>query len=34
MIGMISHVTELKQEIEEQLVVTKGRDGSHAVWNR
>lgn len=34
MIGIISHVTELKQEMEEQLVITKGRDGSHAVWNR
>ncbi len=33
LIGMISHVTELKQEVEEQLVVTKDRDGSHAVWN-
>ena len=33
MIGIISHVTELKQEMEEQLVVTKERDGSHAVWN-
>ncbi len=34
MIGIISHVTELKQEMEEQLVITKGRDGSHAVWSR
>ena len=33
LIGIISHVTELKQEMEEQLVITKGRDGSHAVWN-
>lgn len=32
MIGMISHVTELKQEIEEQLLVTKDRQGSHARW--
>lgn len=33
LIGMISHVTELKQEVEEQLVVTKDREGSRAVWS-
>ena len=32
MIGMISHVTELKQEIEEQLVISKDQNGSCAVW--
>ncbi|MCD8330496.1 MAG: DNA repair protein, partial [Lachnospiraceae bacterium] len=32
LIGIISHVSELKQEIEDQLLVTKGEDGSHAVW--
>ena len=33
MIGMISHVTELKQELDEQLIITKDRFGSHAKWN-
>lgn len=32
MIGMISHVTELKQEIENQLIVTKDEEGSHLKW--
>lgn len=32
MIGMISHVSELKQEIDEQLLVTKDRKGSHVSW--
>lgn len=32
MIGIISHVTELKQEIEDQLIVEKGADGSHVRW--
>ena len=32
MIGMISHVTELKQEIDEQLLVTKDQKGSHVSW--
>jgi exonuclease SbcC len=32
MIGIISHVTELKQEIDSQLVVTKNENGSTAVW--
>jgi exonuclease SbcC len=32
MIGIISHVTELKQEIDSQLVVTKTENGSSAVW--
>ncbi len=33
LIGIISHVSELKQEIDEQLVVTKDEvSGSHAQW--
>lgn len=33
LIGIISHVTELKQEIENQLIVTKDRNGSHVRWS-
>ena len=32
MIGLISHVTELKQEIEDQLLVSRDEDGSHVRW--
>ena len=32
LIGIISHVTELKQEIEDQLLVTRDEEGSHARW--
>ena len=32
LIGFISHVTELKQEIEDQLIVTKDDQGSHTRW--
>lgn len=32
MIGMISHVTELKQEVDEQLLITKDQEGSHIRW--
>ena len=32
LIGIISHVTELKQEIEDQLLVTKDEKGSHVRW--
>ena len=32
LIGIISHVTELKQEIDDQLVVTKDEAGSHVRW--
>lgn len=32
LIGIISHVTELKQEIDDMLVVTKDDNGSHAAW--
>ena len=30
--GIISHVTELKQEIEDQLLVSKDEKGSHVKW--
>lgn len=32
MVGIISHVSELKQEIEDQLIVTKDEHGSHIRW--
>lgn len=32
LIGIISHVTELKQEIEDQLIVSKDGNGSHVKW--
>ena len=32
LIGIISHVTELKTEIEDQLIVTKDEEGSHVRW--
>lgn len=32
LIGIISHVTELKQEIEDQLIVSKDDEGSHIKW--
>lgn len=32
LIGIISHVTELKQEIEDQLLVSKDEEGSHVKW--
>ena len=32
LIGMISHVTELKQEIEDQLIVSRDENGSHVRW--
>ncbi len=32
LIGIISHVTELKQEIEDQLIVAKGEEGSYVRW--
>lgn len=32
MIGIISHVTELKESIDRQLVVTKTKKGSHVRW--
>ena len=32
LIGIISHVSELKQEIEDQLLVSKDENGSHVRW--
>lgn len=32
LVGIISHVTELKQEIENQLLVSRDENGSHAKW--
>lgn len=32
LVGLISHVTELKQEIEDQLIVTRGEEGSMVRW--
>ena len=32
MIGIISHVTELQQEMEDQLLVTRDEEGSHVQW--
>lgn len=32
LVGIISHVNELKEQIEKQLVVTKGKQGSQAEW--
>ncbi|MBD5561033.1 MAG: SMC family ATPase [Clostridia bacterium] len=32
LVGIISHVTELKNEIDRQLIVTKNASGSHARW--
>ena len=32
LIGIISHVTELKQEIDDQLIVTKDEEGSKVKW--
>lgn len=32
LIGIISHVTELKQDIEDQLIVNKDDKGSHIRW--
>ena len=32
LIGIISHVAELKQEIEDQLVVGRDEKGSHVRW--
>ena len=33
LVGIISHVNALKDSIERKLTVTRGMDGSHAVWN-
>lgn len=33
MIGIISHVTELKEQIDRKLIVTRDDKGSHAAWD-
>lgn len=33
-VGIISHVNELKEQIEEKLVITRNEQGSRAVWKR
>ena len=33
LIGIISHVTELKEQIEQKLIVTRDEKGSHAHWD-
>ncbi|SFA70783.1 exonuclease SbcC [Acetitomaculum ruminis DSM 5522] len=33
LIGIISHVSELKQEIEDKLLVSKNEEGSHVRWD-
>lgn len=32
LVGLISHVDELKEQMEKKLVVQKGRKGSHVQW--
>ena len=32
LIGIISHVDELKSQIDDRLMVSKDNGGSHAVW--
>lgn len=32
LVGVISHVSELKEQIPDKLLVTKGNNGSRAVW--
>lgn len=34
LIGIISHVAELKEQMDSKLVVTKGKKGSHVTWQR
>lgn len=34
LIGIISHVTELKDSIDDRLVVTKDNEGSSVRWER
>ncbi len=33
LVGIISHVSELKSQIDDQLIVTRDETGSHAEWN-
>lgn len=32
LVGIISHVTEMKEQMDRKLVITKGEKGSHASW--
>lgn len=32
LVGIISHVTELKEQMDRKLIITKGEQGSHASW--
>lgn len=32
LIGIISHVSELKEQIEQKLMVSKEKNGSHVRW--
>ena len=32
LVGIISHVTEMKEQMDTKLVITKGEKGSHAAW--
>ncbi|MGN1165671.1 MAG: AAA family ATPase [Lachnospiraceae bacterium] len=32
LVGIISHVNELKEQIDEKLIITRTEKGSHAVW--
>lgn len=32
LVGIISHVTELKEQIDRKLIIRKGETGSHAEW--
>ena len=32
LVGIISHVNELKEQIDEKLIITRTEKGSHATW--
>lgn len=32
LVGIISHVTELKEQIDRKLIISRGKTGSHAQW--
>ena len=32
LVGVISHVSELKEQIPDKLLITKGNGGSRAAW--
>jgi exonuclease SbcC len=34
LIGIISHVTELKEQIDRKLLITRSDKGSRAVWEQ